>query len=224
MIKIDNISKIYRVGRDDFYALDNVSLEIADGDFLAVRGTSGSGKTTLLHILGCLDSYSGGTYILDGMDVGKLSDDKKAALRNKKIGFVLQDFALINNKTVLYNVMVPLLFGKTPCKKIKSMALEALDKVGIKDQAGKRANQLSGGQRQRVAIARAIVNSPEIILADEPTGSLDSENSRQIMNLLKTMNDEGITVVVVTHDDKVASFCKRQLFIADGKITEPTGA
>lgn len=224
MIKIDNISKIYRVGRDDFYALDNVSLEIADGDFLAVRGTSGSGKTTLLHILGCLDSYSGGTYILDGMDVGKLSDDKKAALRNKKIGFVLQDFALINNKTVLYNVMVPLLFGKTPFKKIKSMALEALDKVGIKDQAGKRANQLSGGQRQRVAIARAIVNSPEIILADEPTGSLDSENSRQIMNLLKTMNDEGITVVVVTHDDKVASFCKRQLFIEDGKITEPTGA
>lgn len=224
MIKIDNISKIYRMGRDDFYALDNVSLEIADGDFLAVRGTSGSGKTTLLHILGCLDSYSGGTYILDGMDVGKLSDDKKAALRNKKIGFVLQDFALINNKTVLYNVMVPLLFGKTPFKKIKSMALEALDKVGIKDQAGKRANQLSGGQRQRVAIARAIVNSPEIILADEPTGSLDSENSRQIMNLLKTMNDEGITVVVVTHDDKVASFCKRQLFIEDGKITEPTGA
>ncbi len=224
MIKIDNISKIYRVGRDDFYALDNVSLEIADGDFLAVRGTSGSGKTTLLHILGCLDSYSGGTYILDGMDVGKLSDDKKAALRNKKIGFVLQDFALINNKTVLYNVMVPLLFGKTPFKKIKSMALEALDRVGIKDQAGKRANQLSGGQRQRVAIARAIVNSPEIILADEPTGSLDSENSRQIMNLLKTMNDEGITVVVVTHDDKVASFCKRQLFIEDGKITEPTGA
>lgn len=224
MIKIDNISKIYRVGKDDFYALDNVSLEIADGDFLAVRGTSGSGKTTLLHILGCLDSYSGGTYILDGMDVGKLSDDKKAALRNKKIGFVLQDFALINNKTVLYNVMVPLLFGKTPFKKIKSMALEALDRVGIKDQAGKRANQLSGGQRQRVAIARAIVNSPEIILADEPTGSLDSENSRQIMNLLKTMNDEGITVVVVTHDDKVASFCKRQLFIEDGKITEPTGA
>ncbi len=223
MIKIDNISKIYRVGKDDFYALDNVSLEIAGGDFLAVRGTSGSGKTTLLHILGCLDSYSGGTYILDGMDVGKLSDDKKAALRNKKIGFVLQDFALINNKTVLYNVMVPLLFGKTPFKKIKSMALEALDKVGIKDQAGKRANQLSGGQRQRVAIARAIVNSPEIILADEPTGSLDSENSRQIMNLLKTMNDGGITVVVVTHDDKVASFCKRQLFIEDGKITEPTG-
>lgn len=223
MIKIDNISKIYRMGRDDFYALDNVSLEIAGGDFLAVRGTSGSGKTTLLHILGCLDSYSGGTYILDGMDVGKLSDDKKAALRNKKIGFVLQDFALINNKTVLYNVMVPLLFGKTPFKKIKSMALEALDRVGIKDQAGKRANQLSGGQRQRVAIARAIVNNPEIILADEPTGSLDSENSRQIMNLLKTMNDGGITVVVVTHDDKVASFCKRQLFIEDGKITEPTG-
>ncbi len=223
MIKIDNISKIYRVGKDDFYALDNVSLEIAGGDFLAVRGTSGSGKTTLLHILGCLDSYSGGTYILDGMDVGKLSDDKKAALRNKKIGFVLQDFALINNKTVLYNVMVPLLFGKTPFKKIKSMALEALDRVGIKDQAGKRANQLSGGQRQRVAIARAIVNNPEIILADEPTGSLDSENSRQIMNLLKTMNDGGITVVVVTHDDKVASFCKRQLFIEDGKITEPTG-
>lgn len=224
MIKVDNISKIYRVGKDDFYALDNVSLEIAGGDFLAIRGTSGSGKTTLLHILGCLDSYSGGTYILDGMDVGKLSDDKKAALRNKKIGFVLQDFALINNKTVLYNVMVPLLFGKTPFKKIKSMALEALDRVGIKDQAGKRANQLSGGQRQRVAIARAIVNSPEIILADEPTGSLDSENSRQIMNLLKTMNDGGITVVVVTHDDKVASFCKRQLFIEDGKITEPTGA
>ena len=223
MIKVDNISKIYRVGKDDFYALDNVSLEIAGGDFLAIRGTSGSGKTTLLHILGCLDSYSGGTYILDGMDVGKLSDDKKAVLRNKKIGFVLQDFALINNKTVLYNVMVPLLFGKTPFKKIKSMALEALDRVGIKDQAGKRANQLSGGQRQRVAIARAIVNSPEIILADEPTGSLDSENSRQIMNLLKTMNDGGITVVVVTHDDKVASFCKRQLFIEDGKITEPTG-
>jgi len=220
MIQLEHISKIYPVGSDKFYALKDVSLHIEKGEFVAIQGASGSGKTTLLNIIGCMDSCSEGTYLLEGEDVSKLSDSKTSAIRNQKIGFVLQDFALIDNQTVLYNVMLPLLFSKTPYKDVKEKALNALYTVGIVNQSKKKANQLSGGQRQRVAIARAIVNDPAIVLADEPTGQLDSTTSMQIMEILKTLNDKGITAVVVTHDDSVARCARRIIRVSDGKITE----
>ena len=218
MIELQNISKIYPVGKNDFYALDDVSLTVEKGEFVSIRGASGSGKTTLLNIIGCLDKYEKGGYTLDGVDIGKLSDRKKSAIRNSKIGFVLQDFALIDSQSVLYNVMLPLLFSKVPYVQIRKKAKAALELVGIADQARKKANQLSGGQRQRVAIARAIVNDPEVILADEPTGQLDSKTGLQIMELLRDLNAKGITVIVVTHDDKVADYADRKIFVSDGKI------
>ncbi|MCD7712671.1 MAG: ABC transporter ATP-binding protein [Firmicutes bacterium] len=218
MIELQNINKIYRVGASDFYALKNVSLTVNDGEFVSVCGASGSGKTTLLNIIGCLDTYESGTYRLDGEDISKSGDKKRAQIRNSKIGFVLQDFALINSQTVLYNVMLPLMFGKCPYGEVKSRALDVLGALGVADQAEKRANQLSGGQRQRVAIARAIVNSPSIVLADEPTGQLDSKTGAQTMELLSELNRSGITVIVVTHDAKVASMAGRIITVFDGEI------
>lgn len=218
MIELQNINKIYRVGASDFYALKNVSLTVNDGEFVSVCGASGSGKTTLLNIIGCLDTYESGTYRLDGEDISKSNDKKRAQIRNSKIGFVLQDFALINSQTVLYNVMLPLMFGKCPYGEVKSKALDALGALGVADQAEKRANQLSGGQRQRVAIARAIVNSPSIVLADEPTGQLDSKTGAQTMKLLSELNRSGITVIVVTHDANVASMAGRIITVFDGEI------
>lgn len=218
MIELSNVSKIYKIGINNFYALNNLSLKINDGDFVAVTGASGSGKTTLLNIIGCLDTMSEGEYLLDRNDVTKMSDEKKAKLRNGKIGFVLQDFALIGKQTVKYNVMLPLLFSKVPNKELSDRTDMALEKVGIANQIFKKANQLSGGQKQRVAIARAIVNSPSIILADEPTGQLDSKTGIQIMEVLKSLNDDGITVIIVTHDANVASYAKRQIVLSDGKI------
>ncbi|MCD8312163.1 MAG: ABC transporter ATP-binding protein [Firmicutes bacterium] len=218
MIELQNINKIYRVGASDFYALKNVSLTVNDGEFVSVCGASGSGKTTLLNIIGCLDTYESGTYRLDGEDISKSGDKKRAQIRNSKIGFVLQDFALINSQTVLYNVMLPLMFGKCPYGEVKSRALDALGALGVADQAEKRANQLSGGQRQRVAIARAIVNSPSIVLADEPTGQLDSKTGAQTMELLSELNRSGITVIVVTHDANVASMAGRIITVFDGEI------
>ncbi|MCD8056217.1 MAG: ABC transporter ATP-binding protein [Clostridiales bacterium] len=218
MIELQNINKIYRVGASDFYALKNVSLTVNDGEFVSVCGASGSGKTTLLNIIGCLDTYESGTYRLDGEDISKSNDKKRAQIRNSKIGFVLQDFALINSQTVLYNVMLPLMFGKCPYGEVKSKALDALGALGVADQAEKWANQLSGGQRQRVAIARAIVNSPSIVLADEPTGQLDSKTGAQTMKLLSELNRSGITVIVVTHDANVASMAGRIITVFDGEI------
>ncbi len=218
MIELSNVSKIYKIGINNFYALNNLSLKINDGDFVAVTGASGSGKTTLLNIIGCLDTMSEGEYLLDRNDVTKMSDERKAKLRNGKIGFVLQDFALIGKQTVKYNVMLPLLFSKVPNKELSDRTDMALEKVGIANQIFKKANQLSGGQKQRVAIARAIVNSPSIILADEPTGQLDSKTGIQIMEVLKSLNDDGITVIIVTHDANVASYAKRQIVLSDGKI------
>lgn len=218
MIELNDIQKIYRVAKSDFYALNHVSLTIRDGEFLSICGASGSGKTTLLNIIGCLDTFEGGQYLLDGADISKLKDEKKSKLRNAYFGFVLQDFALINSQTVLYNVMLPLLFSKRPYSQLKAMAMTALNTVGLSDQAGKKVNQLSGGQRQRVAIARAIVNEPKAILADEPTGQLDSRTSGQIMNTLVALNQAGITVVVVTHDPSVAAAAARTITISDGKV------
>ena len=220
MIEINCLNKFYPLGHEKFHALKNISFTIENGESVAIQGKSGAGKSTLLHILGCLDGFDSGSYLLDGVEVGKLNDEKAAHIRNDKIGFVLQDFSLINNKSVLFNTMLPLYFNKTPLGKMKGMAKEALSLVGLSDQMGKKANQLSGGQRQRVAIARAMINHPSIILADEPTGALDTETAAQIMELLCSLNEQGVTLIVVTHDDAVAACCKRRIWIQDGKITD----
>ena len=218
MIEITDLNKYYPYGGGKFHALKDVSLSIRDGESVAVQGKSGAGKSTLLHILGCLDSFDSGSYKLDGVEVKALGDGKASCLRNEKIGFVLQDFSLINHESVLFNVMLPLYFSKVPSREMKKRAKEALDAVGIPEQTHKKVSQLSGGQRQRVAIARAIVTRPSLLLADEPTGALDSATSRQIMELLASMNQRGITMVVVTHDDNVASYCSRRIFLQDGKV------
>ena len=218
MITLQNISKIYKTGKEDFYALRDVSLTVEKGDFLAIRGASGSGKTTLLNMIGCMDRCSEGTYLLEGKSVKLLSDEELSRIRNEKIGFVLQDFGLINQQTVLYNVMLPALFSKLSLGDARKKAMDALKQVGLSDQLKKRVNQLSGGQRQRVAIARAIIMNPSILLADEPTGQLDSETGKQIMDLLSALNEQGITIILVTHDAAVASYAKRVVTVADGKL------
>lgn len=220
MIQIQNLNKYYPVGSDKLHALKGLDLTVEDSESVAIQGRSGAGKSTLLNILGCLDRFDSGSYRLDGVEVNKLNDGASAKLRNSKIGFVLQDFSLVNHKSVLFNTMLPLFFNRTPSKKMEEMAMDALHQVGIDDLAPKKANQLSGGQRQRVAIARAIVNHPGMILADEPTGALDTETSAQVMTLLKGLNQKGITLIVVTHDDTVAGYCNREIVIQDGKIIQ----
>lgn len=218
MIEISKLNKYYKVGKGKMHALKDIDLTIKDGESLAIQGKSGAGKSTLMHIMGLLDSYDSGSLKIDGQEIKGLSDGKLATIRNQKIGFVMQDFSLLDHKSVIMNVMLPLYFNhKYSFKKMNKLALEALERVGIKEQANKKANQLSGGQRQRVAIARAIISKPEIILADEPTGALDSETSVEIMNLLKELNEKnGITLIVITHDDSVADYCKRKIIVKDG--------
>ena len=220
MIQIKHLSKKYGTKENVFYALKDINLEIKEGSLIAIQGKSGAGKSTLLHIMGCLDTFEEGEYLLDGISVKKMRDGQLAKLRNEKIGFVLQDFSLINQRSVLFNVMLPMFFNKTPYKKMKTIALEALETVGIPEQAKKMANQLSGGQRQRVAIARAIANKPSIILADEPTGSLDTQTSAQIMNLFTELNKQGMSILIVTHDQNVAEYCSEIITISDGKIVD----
>ncbi|HJA59387.1 MAG TPA: ABC transporter ATP-binding protein [Firmicutes bacterium] len=219
MIRIENINKFYKLGKGRFHALKDVSLEIGDGEFVSVEGRSGAGKTTLLHILGCLDSFDSGTYLLNGKSVGKMGDRQLAAVRNREIGFVMQDFALVAQEDVLFNVMLPLYFSKTKHSRMKDLAAEKLERVGLSDQIGKKVSQLSGGQKQRVAIARALVAGSGIILADEPTGALDSGTGREVMELLRGINrEQGTTVVVITHDAEVASYAGRRIVLADGVV------
>lgn len=221
IIKLENIGKIYNPSKvNSCEALRGVDLEIERGDLIAVIGESGSGKSTLLHILGCLDSPTSGEMSFGGKRVSFKSTKRLAAYRNEKIGFVLQDFGLILNETALENVCVTLLFSKTPFVKMKSRAKNALDALNIGNLANKRVSQPSGGQKQRVAIARALVNDPEIILADEPTGALDSKTSSEIVNTLLELNDSGKTVIIVTHDPKIAARCGRVVTIADGELCE----
>ena len=219
MTTLKNIIKIYNPKKaNEFEALHGVSCEIQDGEMVAVIGKSGAGKSTLLHILACIDSYQKGEYTIDGTLVKNLSERQYAKIRNEKIGMVMQDFALVEDFSALENVMIPLNFSKKKIKDKKEKALAALNSVGIKDLAKKPCNKLSGGQKQRVAIARAIVNEPTMILADEPTGALDTKTSEEIMELFKSLNHQGKTIVIVTHDPKVAEQCDRIVEISDGNI------
>lgn len=219
MLKIENLTKTYNYKKSNaFTALKDVSLEVADGEMLAIIGKSGAGKSTLLHIIGCIDKFEKGSYTIDGTDVHSLSDNKLAKIRNEKVGIVMQDFALIDEYSVIENVMIPLNFSKKKLGKPKELAMKALERVGIADLAKKPVSKLSGGQKQRAAIARAIVNDPSFILADEPTGALDTKTSSEIMELFTELNKSGKTVIIITHDLTVADKCKRKVEISDGRI------
>lgn len=219
IIKLDNISRIYQVGETEVRALENVNLAIPEGEMLAIMGPSGSGKSTLMNILGCLDKPTGGKYILDGQEVSKLERNKLALVRNKKIGFVFQSFNLLARTTALENVELPLLYSlDVSHKDHRAMATKSLALVGLEGRELHKTNQLSGGEQQRVAIARALVNNPALILADEPTGNLDTQTSKGIMLLLKRLNSQGITIVLVTHEDDIAAYTNRTIHLRDGKI------
>ena len=219
MIQVKNISKIYNKGKSNaFQALDDVSISITKGELAAVVGTSGAGKSTLLHILACIDNYDNGEYYIDKVLVKNISEKRLAVIRNMKIGMVMQDFALIDDFTAIQNVMLPLDFSKEKNLNKKKAAMSALKSVGMEKFANNLSNKLSGGQKQRVAIARAIVNNPSVILADEPTGALDSKTAVDIMNLFKKLNNDGKTIIIVTHDKEIAAQCGRIIEIADGRI------
>ena len=219
MIKLDKIVKIYNYQKsNEFKALDGFTCEISDGELVAIIGKSGSGKSTLLHILACIDNYQEGDYYFDDILMKNLPERKCAKIRNEKIGMIMQDFALVEDFTALENVLIPLYFSKRKIRNKKEKAFDALRALGVEDLAKKTCNKLSGGQKQRVAIARAIVNEPSVILADEPTGALDTKNSKEIMNLFKSLNENGKTVIIVTHDMSIASQCNRVIEISDGNI------
>ena len=217
---LKKVSKTY--GKDDLIvkALDNINLEIYKGDYLAVMGASGSGKSTAMNIIGCLDRPSQGIYKLNGTPVENLSDDELAELRNKKLGFVFQQFHLLSDATALENVLLPMIYAGVNPKEREERAKNALEKVGLSDRFHNRPNQLSGGQQQRVAIARAIINEPALLLADEPTGALDSKTTEDVLDLFDKLHESGITIVLVTHEDEVASRAKKIAKFKDGKIVE----
>ena len=217
MIELENVTKIYQMGNQKVAALNGVSLSIGEGEIMAIMGRSGSGKSTMMNIIGCLDVPTSGKYILEGEDVGQLSDDRLAVVRNRKVGFVFQTYNLLARSTALANVELPLLYGNGKDRRRRSM--EALDRVGLADRAGHRPPELSGGEQQRVGIARALVKQPTILLADEPTGNLDSRSSEEIMGILQALNrDEGITVIIVTHEPDIAAHTHRVVSMRDGEL------
>jgi putative ABC transport system ATP-binding protein len=220
VIEITDIEKIYRLGGETIKALDKVTLSIKEGEFTSVMGPSGSGKSTLMNILGLLDRFDSGKYLLNGTDVTGLSDSQLARIRNKEIGFVFQSFNLMARMNVLENVMLPLVYARVPYNERKERATEALEKVGLGDRLYHFTNEISGGQKQRVAIARAIVNRPSVLMADEPTGNLDSKTTEDIMHIFQELNEEGTTIVMVTHEPEMAAYTKRIVHFRDGKIIE----
>ena len=218
LIEIKNISKVYNTGYAEVYALSDVSLNINRGDFTAIIGKSGSGKSTLMNILGCLDIPTSGKYFLNGEEVSKLSERKLSYIRNKIIGFIFQSFNLVPTMTALENVELPLIYRKTEKKKRHTLAISALEMVGLSERMNHRPFELSGGQQQRVAIARAIAAEPPLILADEPTGNLDAGSSAEIMRILSELHNSGKTVVIITHDNSIANMADNRIKISDGKI------
>jgi len=222
VIELNQISKVYNMGVVKVKAIDHLSLRIEPGEFVAILGPSGSGKSTLMNLIGCLDTPTEGAYILDGEPVQNLNRTQLAGIRNRKIGFVFQNFNLLAYATALENVELPMVYGRVPGVERRRRATEILEIVGLGDRATHRPAELSGGQRQRVALARALSNDPEIILADEPTGNLDSKSGAEIVNLFESLHQRGKTLIVVTHDEKIASHCKRVIHLLDGKIDSDT--
>lgn len=220
MISLINIVKRYMMGEEEIMALAGVDLSIARNEYVALIGPSGSGKSTLMNLLGCLDTPSEGKYILNGRDTSTMNDNELAKVRNQEIGFIFQSFHLLPRMSVLQNVMQPLVYRGIPAAERAKLAAQALNKVGLGDRMTHRPNQLSGGQRQRVAIARALVGNPSILLADEPTGNLDSKTSAEIMALFDELHQQGQTVIVVTHEPDIAAHCHRTLRVSDGKIVQ----
>ena len=220
LISLSNIYKIYNVGGEEVRALDGVDLTIKSNEYLAIMGPSGSGKSTMMNMIGCLDTPSSGFYEFEGEKVHIMNDAQLASIRNRKIGFVFQTFNLLPKATALNNVETPLIYANIRREKRIIMASEALEKVGLADRVHHKPNELSGGQRQRVAIARALVNNPSIILADEPTGNLDSKSGYEIMKILDDLYSKGNTIILVTHEDEIAKYAKRTIRLFDGKIIE----
>jgi putative ABC transport system ATP-binding protein len=219
LIEMHELTRVYQLGPQDIYALRGIDLIVEQGEYVAIMGPSGSGKSTLMNIIGCLDRPTAGKYILDGTPVEAMNDDELAAVRNKKIGFVFQTFNLLSRTTALQNVELPLVYAKMPRVERQRQAEEALNAVGLSDRMNHQPNELSGGQRQRVAIARALVNKPSLLLADEPTGNLDSQTGREILDLFRDLHRGGNSIILVTHEDDVAREAKRVIHIRDGKIS-----
>lgn len=218
IITVDNINKTYKNGSLELQVLKNISFKVDKGEFLAIMGSSGSGKSTMMNILGCLDNQYEGKYILDGIDISKSTENELSEIRNKKIGFIFQSFNLLPRLTALENVELPLVYSSVPKEERHRRANELLEMVGLKDRTHHRPNELSGGQRQRVAIARALVNNPSIILADEPTGNLDSKSEAEIIEILQKLNKMGKTIVIVTHEPNIGEIAQRKIVFKDGEI------
>jgi putative ABC transport system ATP-binding protein len=218
LIEMHGLMRVYELGSEKIYALSGVDLIIERGEYVAIMGPSGSGKSTLMNVIGCLDTPTSGRYMLDGVPVESMSEDELASIRNKKIGFVFQTFNLLARTTALHNVELPLIYAKIPRAQRRKMAEEALEAVGLKDRMSHQPNELSGGQRQRVAVARALVNRPSLLLADEPTGNLDSKTGREILDLFRELSDRGNSIILVTHEEDVAREAQRIIHIRDGKI------